>query len=486
MSTAFDMSGWSQYENYDGYGQPNAQDVVDIRKALTVGNDINPPGSFAAGDGFAYRVESLEDTLYNTTFRMEHVRLFKAVPKVPAFNTVEEYNRYTSYGDADVPTFIAEGDLPEEADSTVERVTATIKLKGVQGRVSHVASVIKSAHGNLIAAETVAKTMHMVRSIEKDLFFGDSNIHSLEWDGFDRLIRDGVDSGANIIDMRGAPLDEDALMDGALTVHNPPAYGIPTHLHLNPANLIDLAKSFFPKARYDLMQKQDGLVGLDITGFTSYVGNVRFEPNVFLSDLDTTTAAAGDADKIPAAPTLSTAPASAVNASSEWSATEGVHSAGAYIWQVCAANKFGHSAATRVPAAGSFTTVAGERTSIGVTPAGSPAPTHFIVFRTRQGGAAGTERQILRVTSAGAAAETTINDDNSFLPGTTKAYMFQQDRSNMSLAQLTPMVRIPIGVIDGFIRWMQLYYAAPKLYSPLRNVIFENVGRAAGAVGQSP
>ena len=87
MSNA-NLVSWRDYEGVEGFGAASQGDVDDLNKALTAGQEINPPGSVTAGDGFALRVESLERTLRNTTYKMDHIRLWKAIPKVAAYNTV--------------------------------------------------------------------------------------------------------------------------------------------------------------------------------------------------------------------------------------------------------------------------------------------------------------------------------------------------------------------------------------------------------------
>jgi hypothetical protein len=79
---------WRDYEGLEGFGATTASDVSDLRKALVAGQDINSPG-VAAGTGFPLRVESLEKTLKVVTYRMDDVRLWKALSKLPAFNTVD-------------------------------------------------------------------------------------------------------------------------------------------------------------------------------------------------------------------------------------------------------------------------------------------------------------------------------------------------------------------------------------------------------------
>ena len=78
------LVSWRDYEGVEGFGASTQNDVDDLNKALTSGQSINPPGSVTAGDGFALRVESLERTLKNVTFKMDHIRFWKNIPKLPA------------------------------------------------------------------------------------------------------------------------------------------------------------------------------------------------------------------------------------------------------------------------------------------------------------------------------------------------------------------------------------------------------------------
>ena len=89
------MVSWRDYDGVEGYGAASQNDVDDLNKALTAGSSINPPGSATAGDGFALRVESLERTLKNVTYKMDHIRFWKQIPKMPAYNTVNYWIHWT-------------------------------------------------------------------------------------------------------------------------------------------------------------------------------------------------------------------------------------------------------------------------------------------------------------------------------------------------------------------------------------------------------
>ena len=505
------MISWRNYEGMSGFaGNASQGDVDALNKALDAGSQIARPGSPTAGDGFALRVESLEQTLKNTTFRMEHVRLWKAIPKIPAYNTVEEYNQIQSYANNQYSSFVTEGQLPVSTDATYRRQYAKIKFMGTQRSVSHVMSMVKPAHGNVIAQETIAGTMYLLEQLERHLFTGDAsmtnsavNAEGLEFDGLEKLIFPGEAYNTpgttaladHIIDLRGAPLTEDNIIDGALTISDAPAYGRPTHLFMNPKAHSDLAKSFFPKARYDVFQKQDnGIAGLTLGGVTTQAGVVALEPDVFIDEgVNFPGAGAGGvgvavaAGGPPGLPQNLTLTNPGATAGSLWAAGTGEHDAGTYTYSVQAVNEFGASNCT---ATASIAVAAGESINIDLEPFenvnATSAARYFNIFRSKRNG---SElfflRRVANDAPIGAPPQniTTVSDLNADLPQTSKGYMLQLDPSNISFAQLAPMVKIPLATVDSSIRWMQLLYGAMKLYTPRHNVLYKNIGRAAGFVG---
>jgi hypothetical protein len=476
------MVSWQDYEGVDGFGAGpgfTENDLSHLNKALTAGNDINNPGA-APGQGFLLRVESLERTLKNVTYRMEHIRLWKAIPKLAAFNTVEEHNEVSSYGEG-LEGFIGESALPPEDDSTYARRYATVKFLGTTRSVSHVMSLIRPAHGNVIANETVSGTMWLLRIVERALFYARSDLSDIQFDGYEKLISDNAPA-ENIIDLRGQPLDEDVLIDAALTISDEPNYGIPTHLHLNPKVKADLVKTFFPKARYDLLEKtKQGMVGLDVKGFTSPAGDVTFEPNVFVNDGGAPKASpAGDAALRPPSPTISTGATTPVEAATLF----GDDDAGSYFYSISAHNDQGRSAAIAVDA-GAIVVASGDKVTFGVTPgAGGIVVKWYELFRTEKGGAVGKQRLIARIPNVSGAGEQIVDDLNEALPFTSSACMWQQNLEAMSWKQLAPFLKVPLATINTSIRWMQLVYGVPVLYAPGKTVLFKNVGRAPNFKGQ--
>ena len=323
-------------------------------------------------------------------------------------------------------------------------------------------------------------TMHLLRTLERGLFYGDSDLSSIQFDGYEKLLTDNAPAN-NIIDLRGQPLSEDILTDACLTAQDAPNYGQITHCYLNPKLKADLVKTFFPKERHNTYSDKNGIIGNDIRGFTSPAGDVSFEPDVFITDGGTApTAAVGDAAKRPGTPAISTAATTPVSALSQFGAAD----AGNYWYTVVACNRYGKSTGVSVGGGAVVAVAAGDEMTFGVTPGGATSVEYYEIYRTAVGGATGTERQILRVANSTGALEETLHDYNAFLPFCSSVFLFQQNLESMSFKQLAPMVKIPLATIDTSIRWTQLIYGTPVLYTPGKNVLLTNVGRASGYVGE--
>ncbi len=461
------------YRDYSGYGTPSAPgEITDLHKALSAGQDVNDPG-VAAGVGFPLRTESLEATLKNLTYEMDEIKLFKSIPKVPASNTVEEFNRLVSYGEGGARSFnqgfFTEGDLPEEQDSTYERVTVLIKYLGVVGRVTHVANTIRAAHGNVIALETMNKTMELLRNLENALFFGDSDLLPEQWDGIFKLVEDGAPD--NVIDLRGGQLTEELLNDMLLTVRD--NFGQATDAYFSTGAFADLAKQVYDRQRF-AYAPAPGVLGATITAFQGQHGKINLHDHVFIQPGQTARAGGlGRADRRPLAPTVTVAPAAGANPASQFAAAD----AGTYTYRVVAGNRYGLSAPVNTA---SVAVAAGDAVTFTIADGGQDT-TFYEVYRTGIGGAAGTARLMARVARSGATQ--VITDLNADIPGTSKGFVLMQNTRSFSWAQLLPMTRIPLAAVDTSIRWAQVIYGAIKMYTPTKNVVVKNIGRAPGSLG---
>lgn len=454
------------YEGMAGFGMNPFGMIEDVNKALSAG--YQNPGQMG---GAALRMESLEATLRIVTFTQANIKLWRALPKLPAFSTVEEYTIQTNYG-GDQGIFTREGELPQASDAAYERKVAQVKFMGIQKEITHPQMLVRPAHGSVLALETQNGAVALLEQIERKLFTGRSDVVPEEFDGLFKQITDDPQAASqNILDMRGGPLTEDALEEGANLVIE--GYGVPTDLYLAPRALSDVSKQFYPRERVNLPAAIDGKVGLAVNAMQTNAGLVAFQNDIFLRSGKNngikTAPSSSTAQRAPSAPTVAAVDNAGAIAGSKWRAAD----AGNYFYRATAVNRFGESAAGN---SGSVTVAATDSVTVTITDGGgTDGATGYNIYRTAVGAAVGTAQFMVSVPRVGAAATTAFTDLNLNIPGTSLAYLLQMNLQNLSFRQLAPMIKIPLATLAASVRWMQLIYGTPIVYSPRRNVIYMNV-----------
>lgn len=487
------MVGMKDYEDVGGFGiaKGGIDEVENLTKALSAGFD-NPP---TVGGG-ALRVESLEATLRIVTFSQKNVRGWRGSPKLPAYNTVEEFNILSAYGN-EGGAFTDEGDLPETQDSSYERKTALIKFMGTTGEITHPMMMVRPAHGNVQALETQNKATYLLEQLERAFFGARSDMIAQEPDGIYKQILDGngvtdpntIDpTGAGtttIIDLRGGNLTEDIIENASnLVAEN---YGAPTDLYSFPRQFSNLAKSQFDRKRFNVPPAAalgpEGRIGFSVTEQMTGAGLIQFQPDIFIRpgrrDGIKVAPIAATSTKAPAAPTIAIG-APGVDAASKFTtATDGT-----FVWIATAVNRFGESISSAGTAA---TAIVGapapgaEAVLLTVADGGGANPaTAYRIYRTVDGSTDITTAQLVTIVAAtsGPGTGALYTDRDWWVPGAGMSCLIQRNLQNISIRQLAPMLKIPLATVAASIRWMQLLYWTLILYSPLKNVLFINVGES--------
>ena len=452
-------------DNIDGFGVHSQEQLDELNKALGTGTTGDAYGNFA--DGSALRPESLEGTLKTIIATEKHIKLWKDINKIPAYNTVEEFNMLDSYGGDSSPFFV-EGGLPEEEDSNYVRKAALVKFLGTTRVITHPMTLVRSAHGDVVARETRNGTLWLLQQLERALFFADSRMSPIAFDGLMRQISQAPATANNIIDLRGMPLNEDVLEDGGNIVLD--NYGFPSKMYLTPKALTDLSKVTYARQRGTFGAKA-GTLGQTLKSFESNGGEFPFEPDVFLRPRGVFPTAGRDG--APDTPAWDGgAPLTAAPTTGDFSLP-----AGTYTYRVTAVNAKGESAAsaaeTVVVAAGEQVTVAFDRV------AAAPLPHCYRIYRDN---ADGTVLFMTEVPTDGINNITYV-DFNQDIPGTSTAFLLDMDgEQSLSYKQLAPLMKLPLARISAAERFMILLYGMPLVYNPKRNVIYKNIGTVSDQV----
>ena len=455
------MISMKDYEGYHGFGQLAQVEVDELSKALSAGYQ-NPPVSGSN----ALRVESLEQTLRVLTFTQAHIQFWRDIPKLPAFSTVEEYNVQTSYG-SEGGMFTNAGELPQVQDASYERRTALVKYVTTQREVDHPTTLVRPAHGNVIAQETQNGGIWILERVERALYTGNSAVISQAWDGIDTQIRnDPTAQSTSIIDLRGGILTEDNVEDATNRVIE--NYGVPTDLY---------AAQFYPRERFSMPAPVDGVVGMSVNRVRTQAGLINLKGNIFLrsgkNNSVKTAPASANAVRAPVTPSVAAANTAGPIAASLF----GTGDIGTWRYKVTAVNRFGETAASAETSAA--INAAGDEITLTITNNAdtSDPTTGYNIYRVPAvAGAANTEQFMVQVPRVAGAATTTYVDYNRYLPNTSKAYLKQMNLQGLSFRQLAPMMKIPLATVALSIRWAMLLYGMPIIYATRKFVIFDNVG----------
>lgn len=464
----------------NGFGAGTESQIAELSKALEAGYQV---GAGKTG-GSALRVESLESSLKVVTYTSSHIKLWKRMPKSPAFSTVEEYNQLSSYGGEQSP-FLQEAETPQASDSSYARRNALVKFLGTTREISHQASLVHPAHGDLIAQENHNGILWLLQQVERSLFTGDSSLafdgEAEQWDGLDSLI-----DAASVLDLEGNPLQEADIEEATNTVIE--NYGFPTDMYLGTRTMSDLVKTFYPRERVQLPAPSQGQVGQAINTMATQAGVIQFNPDVFIR-------------RTPAAPSAATsvnAPATPASiAASAATGTDGDHEKGApngsssFAYLVTAANRFGESAPTGF---GSIVTLsqankeAGVHVPLTITNPGTIGafpPEYFRIYRSVASVDTSVPQSVsdyaliaqVPASSQAASGTTSFNDVNLTLPFTSTAYIGELAPSVLTFRQLMPMMKMDLAVLGPAYRWMILLYGTPVMFAPKKWIRLINIGQ---------
>lgn len=483
--------GLNQYASTvgNGFGDSTMGELQDLHKALSADSITGreTDGLTVAGSGAPLKVESLEKNLKVLTYRKSDIALWSAIPKLSAYNTVEEYNRLVDYG-AEQAGFTLEGELPLTQDTTYQRSSQLVKFMGTTRAVTHQMTLVRTNIGSAIQQEVNSGTMWILRLVDRALTKGSARLVPAEFNGVYEQHREGyANIGAytadeTVIDLRGNRLSEEVIEEAMRTIID--NFGSANTLFAPPIVLSNFTKFFYDNLRQYAPVANDSTVGRRITHFQSQFGEIGLNFDKFMNRLPSKTSLSAAQSQAPVAPTADAAPVVvAADPSSVWEVAD----AGDYLYAVTAINRFGESALTNMGAA--VTVAAGDSVDLdfsdtGGHPAGQE-PTAYRIYRSNEGAASfatATYFPVFEVSvdelAAGydGAAATLVRDRNRFIPDTDSAFILENNQDIWSFKQLAPLMKMNLALLEPAFRFMVLLYGTPILYQPRKVVRFINIG----------
>lgn len=478
----------------EGHGNSTAAELAELTKAMYAGDITGRDTDGLSTTGEALKVESLENTLKVLTTSEKDIVLWKKVPKLPAYNTVEEYNQLESYG-ADDYSFNNEGELPEESDSNHIRQSQLVKYMGTTRQVTHPMMLVKTNIGNAVQQQIQHGTQKILRDVNRQLTIADSAMTSQQFNGYYAQQRNAFatekawyDSDV-VIDLKGKNLREADVENGSLAVleNNGDA-----SLLMGPPKVVsNFVKSFYSSKLIapNSNQVTAGVMGQAVTSVVTEFGTIDLGYDKFMkSAAAKTLASSASSTKAPNAPTVgATHKAAVTDPNNEF----GSAFAGDYRYAVSAVNRYGESALTEITAAPGDNV----KLSISATEAadlefvdggGAVAATHYQIYKSVKdvtGTAAQTQfYPVFKVSKAqlangyNGAAAGKVRDLNYFIANTDSAFMIDPSSEVWSFKQLAPLMKMDLAQLGPAIRFMILLYGTPILYAPKKMVRFINVG----------
>lgn len=477
-------------------GGTTVEELENINKALAAGSITGrDTTNLTTASGSPLKVESLEKTLKVLTHSEKDVVLWKNMPKSPAFNTVEEYNQLTSYGQ-ERGGFNNEGEAPVEEDSTYVRRAQLVKFLGVTKSVTHPMTLVNTMIGSAIEREAKNGTLWILRKLDKAMYTGDSSIIPQEFNGlltqhaqndaFQTL--DQYMNSEVVIDLRGDSLKEKYIEDATnAIVEN---FGFGTEMYAPPKVLSDFVKNFYGNKfiQPNTQALTNGVMGQAVKSFESQFGNIGLNYDIFFNKPGTKAYnAQSTATNAPAAPTADVSnpatPVAATVAQTKWAAGD----AGSYIYAVTAINRYGESAMTILNSTPAAVVTNGAIDLLFTQSDNAFAASGFVIYRSNKGAASAATGTFSPLFTIGRAQLTAgydggaagyVRDLNRWLPGCNQAFMVQQDTEVIEFKQLAPLMKMDLAITSPAYRFMVLLYGTPFLYAPKKLVRFINIGAA--------
>jgi hypothetical protein len=511
------MVGLDNYQG-DGFGSfSQDQNAQELLKAMSAGQITGRDTTNQLLTQEPLKAESLEKTLKLVEFRMKDIQLWGSIPKLPAYNTVEEFLQLESYG-TDRGGFYNEGELSDVEDSKYRRKAEIVKYIQVTGEVTYQAQLVKS-FVDAMRKETENKTMWVIRKVNQSLTKANASVVPQEFNSLYKqhasigsgegdlyqTINSYIEQSQVVVDMRGASVTQENIENSSVQIDA--NFGNVDCFFAPPSVTSDISKDYFSKQRI-LLNGGSGL-GANNTTLMSNVakviptsfGDVALKHDKFMRR-DTEKAftitgnnvkAAGTASslKAPNTPVAVSGALTGADAESKFAAG-GIHTdaLGTVFYAVSAVNRYGESALAIIPnATTAITLTAGQSVDLKWTDGGGAiSASGYVVYRSAVTAASNASTSevffypMFKVSVAEVAAgydggaATFVRDRNRFMPNTEEGFQTEMAEEVLSFKQLAPLSKLDLAILSMSRRFITFLFGTPQLYTPKKFLRYINIG----------
>lgn len=452
-----------------------AQDAstVGYQTAPTIGGPLSP-----------LLPQSIDPVLTSLAISQDELMMWKMLPKDTATQTLHEYRRRVRHGSLVQDHNVGEGSAGNNSSSTYDMKSVQIKFWSVRREITDVAAGLTgiAPASNLLTEHTNEAAFDLLRSVEMDTLFGDTNLISTKCDG---VLKQIVANGKTE-DLAGAQITLDRISLTLRKLAQPTSArgGVhPTHILTTHAIWNDLERQERKSgARFDKTTAEPKFYfGAEAINVLGPKGNIPIIAVPFLDDQAIIGLPSGDAldpnATAPATPGVvggGTGVAAAGGAGSKFLAAD----AGSYYYKVVAHNADGFSAPYT---SGAIAVAAGDVVTFKFDIPGSKLPTYYRIYRSPKNGAAADATYLYSakydaVTIGGFSSFT---DKNEVRANTGRVLFWTNDKDHVCFYRLLPMARIPLAKIQLTTPFSVFMSGAPVIKLPEKFYMMTNVGFAA-------
>jgi hypothetical protein len=450
-------------------------------KAL--GTNNSGPGGHQSGP---LMLENLDALMTEVLITEQHFKLFNAMPKVPSSQPYFEYNRHKGFGSNRAGgAGFRQGGAPNGGVSPFERKGIYNKYLGVKGGVTHqmiTAGQNGGAFEDPVVRENRDRTLELLERVEREMIFGnksikDGNGEEVNFDGL--LAQLAADYSANVVDMKGAPLGFDQIDDSArklVTTGKQPTvtgYKVMGSTHVVDGLNMQFAARNLQRFNKDTASGQQYTPGTVLSKYDTQFGTFEFDHSILFDEVE------GGAPALVAPSGAPTAPGYVATTGQPTAADDaaGQHIAGTYYYTIAAFNDVGESLGTISNAV--VVPDATTKVTIGIVRVANA--TGYRIYRGKL--ANGSDAKWIAKIPQSASGDLSFVDkgewytvDANGADGNGLAIIYKPDPRDLVVAQMSPLMKLPLPIEGTTFPFLLLLYMVPVLKSPERLRIYKNCG----------